>query len=275
MSIYNIKILLLLKYGRNKSALNAQTSLVSNFSSLRYSLSILAILMCLILPWTVEWVPKSTNDYTTNNQIETTTLPLSNTGIYSQSWFDSTSKFSLKNERQIIRNDFYIYIGGTGQRHHSKIRKNSTSLNNQSLIKNNINNISNLEYYYYHSNEFIEKIKRSILDENENENSLETNTIDTDLSPNLSLTYYYFELHVLLFHIAILSCSTFIQLYFYFKLAMMIIAIIIYAVGFNIHNIYECLNEIMHFNLPFLKLEIVVQIIFFVLFLHIIDRRVY
>ncbi len=257
--------------------------MASNFSSLRYTLSILAILICLILPWTVEWAPKSANmnktmyhHYQSNldhSETETTAEPISKTDIYSQSWYDSTSKFNLKNERQIIRNDFYIYIGGTGQRNYPKTKRNSTTQNNKTVIENNNNN-NNSEYYYYYSSESNIRIKRSIIDENkDNENSI-TSTTETDLSPNLSLTYYYFELHVLLFHIAILSCSTFIQLYFYFKLTMMIIAIIVYAIGFNIHNIYECLNEIMHFNLPFLKLEIMIQLIFFVLFLHLVDRRV-
>ena len=94
-----------------------------------------------------------------------------------------------------------------------------------------------------------------------------------------SLTYYYFELHVLLFHIAILSCSTFIQMYFYYKLAMMLIGILIYIIGFHLHGIYECLfatiyespaeNEII-----FLKTELILQLVFYVIFLHIIDRRV-
>jgi hypothetical protein len=265
--------------------LNAQASLASNFSLLRYTLSIIAILICLILPWTVEWAPKSDNmnktmfhHFKTNigyPNTETTTSSISKTVIYNQNLFDSSSKLNFKNERQIIRNDFYIYIGGTGQRHHSKMKRNTTNLNNETIKPNNsINdNINDLEYYYYAPNDY--KIKRSIIDANKDGLKTTTSNIETDLLPNLSLTYYYFELHVLLFHIAILSCSTFIQLYFYFKLSMMIIAIMIYAIGFNIHNIYECLNEIMHFNLPFLKLEIMVQIIFFVLFLHLIDRRVF
>lgn len=86
----------------------------------------------------------------------------------------------------------------------------------------------------------------------------------------------FFELHVLLFHIAILSCSSFIQLYFYFKLFMMCLAILIYIVGLHWHNIYECLAESIKLqtNLPFLKMEIIIQMFFYVIFLHMIDRRV-
>jgi hypothetical protein len=97
-----------------------------------------------------------------------------------------------------------------------------------------------------------------------------------------SLTYYYFELHVLLFHIAILACSTFIQLYFYFKLGMMLIGILIYIIGFHLHGIYECLFATIYAseslakneNLIFLKIELILQLVFYVIFLHIIDRRV-
>lgn len=89
------------------------------------------------------------------------------------------------------------------------------------------------------------------------------------------LTYYFFELHVLLFHLSILSCSSFIQIYFYSKLTMMVVGIAVYIIGFNMHKIYECLAESMQFNLPFLKAELLLQMFFYVIFLHLIDRRVF
>ncbi len=87
-------------------------------------------------------------------------------------------------------------------------------------------------------------------------------------------TTYYFELHVLMFYIAILSCSSFIQLYFYFKLFMMSLAICVYIFCFNLQSVQGCLAKSSVLNNPFLKIELVLKMIFFVVFLHLIDRRV-
>ena len=85
---------------------------------------------------------------------------------------------------------------------------------------------------------------------------------------------FYFELHVLLFYIAILSCSSFIQLYFYFKLAMMAVAFCIYIISFDFQIMYECLYRHMYATKPYLKIEFLLQMLFFIIFLHLIDRRV-
>jgi hypothetical protein len=91
---------------------------------------------------------------------------------------------------------------------------------------------------------------------------------------NSSLIYNFFELHVLLFHIAVLSCASFIQLYFYYKLVLMFLAVLIYLIGFYIYKIYECLAESMLINQPFLRTELALEMLFYVIFLHLIDRRV-
>ena len=88
------------------------------------------------------------------------------------------------------------------------------------------------------------------------------------------ISYHYFEINVLLYHIAILSCSSFIQIYFYFKLLMMIIGISIYWIGFQIQNSYQIVAESLNTPELFLFTELFVQLFFFVLFLHLIDRRV-
>lgn len=88
------------------------------------------------------------------------------------------------------------------------------------------------------------------------------------------LTFHFFELNLLLFHLSILSCSSFIQLYFYSKLAMMLIGILVYIIGFNMQQIYECLGQNLTINQSFLKAELLIQMIFYVIFLHLIDRRV-
>jgi hypothetical protein len=91
-----------------------------------------------------------------------------------------------------------------------------------------------------------------------------------------TVTFYHFELHVLMFLITILSCSSFIHMYFYSKLALMLLALVVYAVGFHLNRIYECLAESIEeqVRLSFLKAQIFIQMFFYVMFLHLIDRRV-
>lgn len=92
-----------------------------------------------------------------------------------------------------------------------------------------------------------------------------------DMQP---ISFYYFEIYVLLFHIAILSCSSFVQLYFYFKLLMMFIGISIYLVGFQMQKSYQLLADTFNTTHLFLFGELFIQLFFFVLFLHLVDRRI-
>ena len=89
-----------------------------------------------------------------------------------------------------------------------------------------------------------------------------------------SIILDYFDIHILIFYIAILSCSAFIQLYFYYKLFIMIIAIAVFIIGFYIHRITDNLNEILEKNVFFFKAEIIIKLIFYVIFLHIVNRQV-
>lgn len=94
----------------------------------------------------------------------------------------------------------------------------------------------------------------------------------TTITPQLG--FHLFELNLLLFNLSILSCCSFIQLYFYSKLSMMLVGILIFMIGFNTQEIYECLGQSIHSVQPLLKFELTIQMIFYVIFLHIIDRRV-
>ena len=112
-------------------------------------------------------------------------------------------------------------------------------------------------------------------------NKFEFNKTDADnilkkcLDKNSSSIIYnnYFDIHILIFYIAILSCSAFIQLYFYYKLVIMIIAVIIFIIGFHIQTINHGLNNLIE-NTAGFNAEIIIKLIFYVLFLHMVNRRV-
>lgn len=105
-------------------------------------------------------------------------------------------------------------------------------------------------------------------------NDLSSFILSDSCQNSTSTTAFYFELHILMFYIAVMSCSSFIQLYFYFKLFMMCAAVCMYVVSFNLHSASGCLIRSSLLNNPFLKTEMVLKMIFFVVFLHLIDRRV-
>ena len=91
---------------------------------------------------------------------------------------------------------------------------------------------------------------------------------------NTTTSCTYFELHFLIFYIAILSCSSFIQLYFYFKLVMMFVVICVYVLSFNMQMVYECLDRSSLITDLSIKTELILNMLFFIIFLHLIDRRV-
>lgn len=173
---------------------------------LRYTISIICISCCLLLPLTVEWVPSHDNPYHDLNYL-------------------SSSSFDSKNGT--------ISSGG------------GPYADAANLHSNNHNNSTT-------------PCRKS--------NSASTTT----------LSYYHFELHVLVFLITILSCSSFMNMYFYSKLVLMLAALAVYLVGFNLNNIYECLADSIEeqIRLSLLKAQIIIQMFFFIVFLHLIDRRV-
>jgi hypothetical protein len=240
---------------------------MSNFRFLRYIASLIAILCCLTLPLTVDWVPSTTR--------------VNNTLTHVRSMHPSP-KVSLDfNKNEEIDNDLVInqlnedaqsntnYLGQAENtnRKRSKLRLDARSTNNfyPSLM------LSASPY----ANSGI--IKALSLDSSSNSHShtLYGNIPEAcKTDSNSTLIYNFFELHVLLFHIAVLSCASFIQLYFYYKLVLMFLAVMIYLIGFYMYNIYECLAESMLINQPFLRTELALEMLFYVIFLHLIDRRV-
>ena len=98
---------------------------------------------------------------------------------------------------------------------------------------------------------------------------------DSPMINNNSLVLDYFDTQILIFYIAILSCSSFIQLYFYYKLFIMIIALIIFIIGFHVHKINGGLSILTNLEkIDGFMAEIIIKLIFYVIFLHIVNRRV-
>lgn len=114
-------------------------------------------------------------------------------------------------------------------------------------------------------------ISPAMIGQYQNMTFVNQNATTSDQQP---ISFYYFEIHVLLFHIAIISCSSFVQLYLYFKLLMMLIGISIYLVGFQLQKSNQLMANSVQVSHLFLFAELLIQLFFFVLFLHLIDRRV-
>lgn len=235
---------------------------MSNVSSLRYIASVISILCCLILPWTVQWVsiesvqmpnPKYTSIYNTNPvaaaQLRNKQPPVPNNMNRQLFLLYNENKPNLK-EYQLFRNDI--------------IPSTRSSLANVYAQPNRTKRAQTRPSRFLTTTI---KIKQLDLKQVCKKSNSTTNPT--------SLTYYFFELHVLLFYLSILSCSCFIQLYFHFKLVMMSASVCIYLLALNFNKIYECLRESIEFNLPLLKAELLIQMMFFIVFLHLIDRRVY
>jgi hypothetical protein len=212
---------------------------MSNVSSLRYVASLIAIVCCLILPWTVQWVSKSNMGYAGSGagasvgQMKAPPFLLNL--IQEKPSPSDLSPYIIKSSQGAASRRNNYWPNGTIKSNAPQFGRNaaplaaSQDLDLQNLCKKN-----------------------------------STST----------LTYYFFEMHILLFYLSILSCSCFIQMYFYYKLLMMLLSLVIYIVALNYNKIFECLAQTMEFNLPFLKAEIIIQSVFFIIFLHLIDRRV-
>jgi hypothetical protein len=156
-------------------------------------------------------------------------------------------------------------------------------------LNSNLTNVSNRSSgsFNVHSYDqdylsFLPSNNESLLNTNTNSNSENDNNRNRMISlqtpcdkSNIFVVYHNFHLHILLFYIAILACSCFIQLYFYYKFIIMFVGILIYVIGLQFHRIYDCLAETMVINQQLLFTEIVVQMFFYIIFLHLIDRRVF
>lgn len=209
-------------------------SIMSKSTFLQYLFSIVAILFCLILPWTVVWTPKFSNQ-----QILTTRLSTSN--------LESSKSLNIGRGLSSFK---FLHLTTSGYEVNP--------------------GFSNL--IHYKPDKTNEKFTTALLKPWTDIRFDYGISCKTSITPQLG--YHFFELNLLLFNLSILSCSSFIQLYFYSKLGMMLIGILIYIIGFNTQEIYECLGQSIHAVQPLLKIELLIQMIFYVIFLHIVDRRV-
>lgn len=209
-------------------------SIMSKSTFLQYIFSVTTILLCLALPWTVVWTPKFGNQQISANQLALSALA-------------STKSTYISHDSNLIdilpsTSTGYRIVGEFSTLINSKFDR-SFKIGTTAVLKP----WTELQFDYSIS-------------------------CKTAITPQLG--YHFFELNLLLFNLSILSCCAFIQLYFYSKLAMMLIGILIYIIGFNTQEIYECLGQSIHSVQPLLKIELLIQMIFYVIFLHIVDRRV-
>jgi class 3 adenylate cyclase len=78
-------------------------------------------------------------------------------------------------------------------------------------------------------------------------------------------------INVLIFYVTMLSCTSFIQLYFYYKLIIMILTLLGYIVFSSVNSTF---NYEEYDNPQLFQIEIYIRILFFILFIHLIDRKV-
>ena len=170
-----------------------------------------------------------------------------------------------------VNSDFQIYYGESYiSRNKASNRQKNRSQGSKQNKKVRASNLNGQTLQNYDFNE----ISSSLLTKTSEFSSNFTEYTFKENNSTASIKFYNLELHILLFHIAILSCSSFIQLYFYFKLLVMAFAIVIYVIGFNYQKIYEDLASTITLNVTLLQTELVLQMIFYVTLLHLIDRRV-
>ena len=293
---------------------------MAKFAMARYAVSILAILACLLLPWTLEWTPNAqhstrrvpphlspalgvdhlspsassavwtympvdavaaatTTPLTSPPLVDPKTAPRSSKSSYAYSnsefvHFFTTEPREIEARDSLVASALVTPSNNDEKHAAAPPRRRRRRRRRRRLVDDGKDQAGN-------SRRRVDESTTTILDTQQQQQQPHM--------PSCSLTYYYFELHILLFQIALLACSSFIQLYFVFKLAMMAIAVLVYMLAIGMHNIYESLAESMLdtavdassglgssniASILLLKIEIFLQIFFFVVFLHLIDRRV-
>ena len=235
-------LIILFKYDRKlnwKKIFMSESSILTNFGPMRYIVSSIVIFCCLTLPLSVIWA----RDFT---QIQA---------------------------KPIIGNS----INQTNSAILLKLYLSNTNNNNYNYNNNNNNNQAKFNPVVDQSGhpKNIDKLKKetSIKKQVKRENKEKLDILDS-MKISSELTINYFEIHILIFYISVISCIAFIQLYFYFKLIAMIIAIVIYVIGFHLLKIYDDMSTYTNFSQTILRLQTMINISFYVLFLHIINRRV-
>jgi hypothetical protein len=84
----------------------------------------------------------------------------------------------------------------------------------------------------------------------------------------------HFEFHILLIQLALLTVSSFMHLYFLLKALIMIITVIIYVCYSYYTNIYGIIADNYGLKSSLLLYETTFEVIFFILLLIALDRRV-
>lgn len=84
----------------------------------------------------------------------------------------------------------------------------------------------------------------------------------------------HFEFHILLIQLALLTVSSFMHLYFLLKALIMIITVAIYVFYSYYTNVYSIIAENYGLKSSLLLIETTFQVIFFILLLIALDRRV-
>ncbi len=84
----------------------------------------------------------------------------------------------------------------------------------------------------------------------------------------------HFEFHILLIQLALLTVSSFMHLYFLLKALIMIIVVIIYVFYSDYSNIYGIIASNYGLTSSLLLIETTLEVMFFILLLIALDRRV-
>ena len=84
----------------------------------------------------------------------------------------------------------------------------------------------------------------------------------------------HFEFHILLVQLALLTVSSFMHLYFLLKALIMIITVTIYVFYSYYSNLYNLIADNYGLTSRLLLLETTFEVMFFILLLIALDRRV-
>ena len=83
-----------------------------------------------------------------------------------------------------------------------------------------------------------------------------------------------YEFHILLIELALLTVSSFMHLYFLLKAMIMILTVAIYVFYSYYSNLYEIIADQYHLSSHLFLIQISLEVVFFILLLIGLDRRV-
>ena len=100
------------------------------------------------------------------------------------------------------------------------------------------------------------------------------NMISTLINPVVFELCPYFEFHILLLQLALLTVSSFMHMYFLHKALIMIIAVTSYVIYSYYSNVYNLIADNYGLKSSLLLIQTTIEVIFFILLLIALDRRV-